>query len=72
MYFVMEEVVEKCVGCKEVVASTNRCLCYCSPSAKWSAGNCPRASHIVREVKEEKFVNPLKASKRASQGQSAE
>jgi hypothetical protein len=75
MFFVMEEVVEKCVGCQEINASTNRCACYCSPAAKWEhtpKGVCPRASHIVKETKEKKMVNSIKASKRAAQGQSAE
>jgi hypothetical protein len=75
MFFMMEEVVAKCVGCKKINSLTNRCGVFCSPSSKWEhtpGGHCPMASHLEVKVVEKRMVNPLKASKRAAQGQSAE
>jgi len=63
-----ETVVKECAGCGKVV-DTLFCGVYISPLGKWESGkNCPMATHLVREVKEQKFVNPLKASKREAQG----
>ena len=61
-------IVEKCDGCNKVLetAGGKYCKVYPDPTAKWLTGNCPTASHIKREVKEEQKINPLKASKRAS------
>jgi hypothetical protein len=61
-------VIEKCEGCNKIIesASGKFCRVYPDPTAKWSVGGCPTASH-VKKAKEEtsQKVNPLKASKRA-------
>ena len=41
------------------------CGAYINPAAKWKNGNCPLATHIILVEDEQKFKNPLKASKRA-------
>ena len=47
------------------VPPINTCRAYLSPEAKWMNGKvCPLASHVKKESKEEKFVDPIKASKR--------
>jgi len=43
----------------------NECVAYIKPSVKWKNGDCPLATHLIYEEDEEKFKNPLKASKRA-------
>lgn len=40
-----------------------KCGVYIFPAAKWRAGNCPMATHLIIEEDEHKFKNPLKASK---------
>lgn len=42
------------------------CLAYINPSLKWRLGNCSLATHIIADEEVEKFVNPLKASRRKS------
>jgi len=62
---------EKCVGeekgCEKIyeVGMTHHCRAYANPEIKWLSGNCPLASHLVKEKEEKgKFVNPIKYSKR--------
>ena len=61
-------IVEECEGCAKIIenAAGKYCKVYPDPTAKWSVGNCPTASH-VKKVKEEttQKVNPIKASKRS-------
>ena len=42
-----------------------QCAAYIKPAGKWKNGNCPLATHLIYQEDEEKFKNPLKASKRA-------
>ena len=58
-----QPIVEKCIGCAKIDGET--CSAYLFPAAKWRAGNCPMATHLVTEVKEKKKVNPIKHSKRS-------
>ncbi len=67
MKFNPQPVIDKCAGCQEV-KEDGTCKSYETPEAKWSAGNCPRASHKQKEVEKEKEVNPIKASKRKMAG----
>lgn len=61
-------VIEPCEGCQKVKEfSTGRyCLVFPDPAAKWRAGECNMATHVVKETgkKENGKLNPLKASKR--------
>ena len=63
-----EEIMEKCLGCSKIYTGLETGLLHCKtylfPSAKWRSGNCPAATHLQKDVPEEKKVNPLKASKR--------
>ncbi len=40
------------------------CKTYFDPTAKWKNGDCPMATHIIQVDDVEKFVNPIKKSKR--------
>ncbi len=40
------------------------CAAYINPALKWKLGDCPLATHIIVQEEVEKFVNPLKASRR--------
>lgn len=59
-------VTEECQGCAQIkeYPSGQYCMTYGNPAAKWSLGRCNFATHVKLEKKEEKKVNPLKASKR--------
>jgi hypothetical protein len=61
-------VIDKCEGCNKIIesASGKFCRVYPDPTAKWSVGGCPTASH-VKKAKEEasQKLNPIKASKRS-------
>ncbi len=63
-------VVEKCVGCHNVLEHDGKsyCKCYKDPAAKWMFGQCNLGTHVVRKAEETKKVNPLKASKKAMSG----
>ena len=50
--------------CKRI-DDKNECAAYIKPSVKWKNGNCSLATHLIYEEDEQKFKNPLKASKRA-------
>jgi len=79
---IVEPIIDKCnIFTKEVMVNrkpvimekgpcrrilTGKCVAYISPTAKWKLGNCPLATHIIYEEDEEKFINPIKASKRGS------
>ena len=59
------EVVEKCFGCAHMFPDTRVCKVYMNASAKWSAGNCPMATHLKKKVEQvQKALDPIKASKR--------
>ena len=60
-------IVESCKGCDRVAefSAGSCCKTYSAPSTKWTKGPCNFATHVKKEVKEDKFkLNPLKASKR--------
>ena len=61
-------VVEQCEGCAQIKEydSGQYCLTYGNPAAKWSLGRCNFATHLKEAKKDEKKINPLKASKRAA------
>jgi len=63
-------IVEQCNGCGKIqeLPTGNYCISYPQPELKWKAGKCNFATHIVREAKQEKVVNALKASKRKAAG----
>jgi hypothetical protein len=42
----------------------DKCGAYINPAAKWKLGHCGLATHIIHEEDEQKFINPIKASKR--------
>jgi hypothetical protein len=62
-------VVEQCEGCAQIkeYGSGQYCLTYGNPAAKWNLGRCNFATHLKDAKKDDKKINPLKASKR-SQG----
>lgn len=62
-----EIVVSQCEGCQKVIEKDGNkfCVTYLVPKAKWRAGACPVATHLKKEVTNGKFVDPLKASKKA-------
>lgn len=60
-------VVEKCEGCSrtEDWPTGKYCTSYPAPEKHWRVGLCNLATHIkVEEEKQQKMLNPLKASKR--------
>jgi hypothetical protein len=64
-------VIDRCKGCLSVedVSSGSYCMKYASPEASWVNGVCNLATHLEKAVVEKaKFVDPLKASKRAAAG----
>ncbi len=63
-------VVENCAGCDRIqaLATGQYCGSYPNPAVKWEFGRCNFATHIKADRKEEKKINPLKASKRAAAG----
>lgn len=67
-----QPIVEKCFGCNKIVSDTDyskqvmdkdTCSVYIIPASKWRIGNCPAATHVEKEKVEDRFVDPLKASK---------
>ena len=60
-------IVEQCEGCGNVkeFPSGSYCGVFANPASKWTFGLCNFATHKKVEVKkDEKMLNPLKASKR--------
>jgi len=67
-------VIDKCEGCKNVDVYDNitYCRAYMKPEAKWIDGRCPLCTvKIVIVQKDEKKLNPLKASKKAAKARKA-
>lgn len=65
-------IIEKCEGCGKIMegASEKYCMLYPDPAGKWGMGNCPSATHLKKNIKEEtQKINPLKASKRLAKKQ---
>lgn len=64
------QIVEQCVGCEKIkeFPTGKFCTAYPQPELKWKNGPCNFATHVKREVKEEKIINALKASKRKAAG----
>jgi len=62
-----DPIVEQCNGCLHIEEFPDGKYCdnYASPAVKWSSYACNRATHIIKEKEDVKFVDPLKASKRA-------
>lgn len=63
-----QKVVDKCKDCDRITEykGDNYCFTYPEPDIRWSYGRCPLCSTTERLVKVEKFLNPLKASKKKS------
>ena len=61
-------VVEQCEGCAQIKEydSGQYCLTYGNPASKWSLGRCNFATHVKGVKKDDKKINPLKASKRSA------
>jgi len=60
-------IVPACIGCKIIKKSSSleTCQIWAAPYAKQRLpGGCPSQTNKVREVKNTKFLNPLKAAKR--------
>lgn len=58
-----ELIIDKCIGCGNI--EMEFCRVYVYPAARWSAGNCPKNTHIKKAVEEQKkALDPIKASKR--------
>lgn len=64
------QIVAQCDSCEKITdfPSGKYCRAYPQPELKWKNGTCNFASHIKREVKQDKIVNALKASKRKAAG----
>ena len=81
-----EDVIDKCILFeKEVVVKGKpevmkkgpckkidgkKCAAYISPAARWKLGNCCLATHLIHAEEQQKFINPLKASKKAAKKES--
>ncbi len=65
-----QPIVEQCEGCEKIkeYAGGKYCSAYPNPALKWKNGTCNFATHVKREVKKEKVINALKASKRKAAG----
>lgn len=67
-----QQAVAQCEGCdrQKTFPTGKFCNVFAHPASKWMfGGTCNLATHIKREEKkEEKMLNPLKASKRAVSG----
>ena len=64
-----QPVVDQCEGCGhlEQWPTGKYCARYAAPASKWQFGICNMATHVkIEEKKEERKINPLKASKRAA------
>ena len=63
-------IVDPCEGCERIEEySTGRfCSTYAEPSTKWKNSACNFATHVKHEIKKEKVINALKASKRKAAG----
>jgi hypothetical protein len=65
-----DKIVQHCEGCSkiEVWPDGNYCSSCPAPATKWTRNSCNMASHLEKETKEVKHVDPLKASKRSMRG----
>jgi hypothetical protein len=67
-----QTIASQCEGCERVsnFPTGKYCNVFAHPASKWMFGGaCNLATHIKREEKkEEKMLNPLKASKREAAG----
>jgi hypothetical protein len=65
-----QTIVEQCEGCEKIreYPTGKYCIAYPNPALKWKNGTCNFATHIKREVKKDKVINALKASKRKATG----
>lgn len=67
-----QPIVQQCEGCTRVkeFPTGTYCNVFAHPASKWMFGGiCNLATHVKREeAKEEKKLNPLKASKRGQGG----
>ncbi|MFC1591930.1 PxxKW family cysteine-rich protein, partial [Thermodesulfobacteriota bacterium] len=64
--FACSPIIDDCEGCAKVKEYDDGKFCssYPNPSQKWKLGKCNFATHVKHEIKKEKIVNALKASKR--------
>lgn len=60
------EQCESCGNAKEYPSGVY-CTVFANPASKWTLGRCNFATHFkIEGKKDEKMLNPLKASKRAA------
>ena len=58
------KVIEKCEGCNHII-DYDYCESYLHPNMKWRLGNCPAATHIVKEFEQtKKRIGQQKQKKR--------
>ena len=67
MEILKEPIIEACSGCGRITQNEQDEVCkvYPVPKAMWRNKNCIMATHIKKEVFEEKKMDPLKKSKRS-------
>ena len=65
-----QPVIDKCETCNHIIEQEAGRFCdvFPDPVFKWSVGYCNFATHVKIEVKAERKVNPLKASKAGARG----
>jgi hypothetical protein len=68
-----EPIIDKCEGCSRVLTGPEPgpsvCRAFLVPASKWRSGNCPMATHLRKDlVEDKKRMDPLKASKRKAAG----
>ena len=67
---VQSPIIAQCVGCAHVAGDgeVKHCDVYKDPEWKWALGQCNFNTHVKREKKDEKFINPLKLAKMRARG----
>lgn len=66
-----EPIVIQCDGCDKIIVGLDfimHCLIYIIPASKWRMGDCPMATHLIKQTKGTPKINPLKASKKKMKG----
>ena len=64
---IKEHAVPECGGCTKLRGEY--CIAYPSPIIKWTGGRCPLSPYVATKEELQKHVDPIKLSKRMSQGQ---
>lgn len=74
--YVWEPIMDQCEGCQKIIVqlsllpiieASQYCSACLTPSAKWRNGKCNLATHTqIKQDEKGKFIDPLKASKKAA------